>query len=151
MNVDIHQHVWTTPLLDALAARQCLPFVRRTDGLTVLHCGGELPYVIDTAAESAARRADLLRTDGLDRAVVALSSPIGIEALRHDVATELISAHLDGVLALGEGFSAWGPLPIDAPDPALVDDVLGRGCVGVSLPACALAGPRGARCHRSGA
>ena len=140
MHVDIHQHVWTTPLLDALAARECLPFVRRTDGLTVLHGGGELPYVIDTAAESATRRAQLLRVDGVELAVVALSSPIGIEALRHDVATELISAHLDGVLALGEGFAAWGPVAIDAPDPADVDDVLNRGCVGVSVPACALSG-----------
>jgi predicted TIM-barrel fold metal-dependent hydrolase len=140
MNVDIHQHVWTGPLLDALAARRCLPFVQRTDGLTVLHGGGELPYVIDTAAESAERRAQLLSADGLDLAVVALSSPIGIEALPHDVAAGLISAHLDGVLALGQGFAAWGPVPVSTPDPADVDAVLARGCVGVSVPACALAG-----------
>ncbi|HEX4008495.1 MAG TPA: hypothetical protein VHX62_00720 [Solirubrobacteraceae bacterium] len=140
MKVDIHQHVWTTPLLDALAARECLPFVRRTDGLTVLHCGGELPYVIDTEAESAERRAELLVADGVDRAAVAISSPIGIEALRHDVAAPLIGAHLDGVLSLGPGFAAWGPIAIDAPDPADVDEVLARGCIGVSLPACALAG-----------
>jgi 6-methylsalicylate decarboxylase len=141
--VDIHQHVWTTPLLDALAERDCLPFVRRDDGLTVLHCGGELPYVIDTEAESAARRADLLRRDGVDQAVVALSSPIGIEALPRDVARELISAHLDGVLTLGDGFAAWGPVPIAAPDPTDVDDVLARGCIGVSLPAGAIAGRDG--------
>lgn len=138
--VDIHQHVWTTPLLDALAERECLPFVRRDDGLTVLHCGGELPYLIDTDAESAERRAHLLGLDGVERAVVALSSPIGVEALRRDVALELISAHLDGVLALGAGFAAWGPIPITAPDPADVDGVLARGCVGVSVPAGAIAG-----------
>ncbi|MGZ4167459.1 MAG: amidohydrolase [Solirubrobacteraceae bacterium] len=138
MHVDIHQHVWTTPLLDALAARGCLPFVRRSDGLTVLHGGGELPYVIDTAAESADRRARLLRADGVDMAVVALSSPIGIETLRHDVAADLISAHLDGVLALGDGFAAWGPVVIEAPDPSDVDAVLARGCVGVSVPAGAV-------------
>jgi hypothetical protein len=138
--VDIHQHVWTTPLLDALAERQTLPFVRHSDGLTVLHCGGELPYVIGTEAESPARRAELLHQDGIDGAVVALSSPVGIEALPRPVAGELISAHLDGVLTLGERFAAWGPVPIDQPDPADVDEVLARGCVGVSLPACALAG-----------
>jgi predicted TIM-barrel fold metal-dependent hydrolase len=138
--VDIHQHVWTAPLLDALAERETLPFVRRSDGLTVLHCGGELPYVIDTEAESPARRADLLRQDGVDSAVVALSSPIGIEALPRAVAGELISAHLDGVLALGDRFAAWGPVPVDRPDPADVDEVLARGCIGVSVPACALAG-----------
>jgi len=140
MPVDLHQHVWTPPLLDALARRDRLPFVRRTDGLTVLHSGGELPYVIDTAAESADRRAELLSSDGAERAVVALSSPIGIEALAHDVAGEVIAAHLEGVLALGERFAAWGPIPVDGPDPADVDDVLRRGCAGVSVPACALAG-----------
>jgi 6-methylsalicylate decarboxylase len=139
MTVDLHQHVWTPPLLDALAERDRLPFVRRTDGLTVLHSAGELPYVIDTAAED--RRIELLDADGAQRAVVALSSPIGIEALHHDVAAELISAHLDGVMALGERFAAWGPIPVDAPDPADVDDVLRRGCVGISVPAPALAGP----------
>ena len=36
--------------------------------------------------------------------------------------------------------SRWGPVAIDRPDPASVDEVLARGCVGVSLPACALAG-----------
>jgi 6-methylsalicylate decarboxylase len=140
MPVDLHQHVWTTPLLDALARRDHLPFVRRAGGLTVLHGGGELPYVIDTAAESADRRAALLEADGVLRAVVALSSPIGIEALPHDVAAQLIDAHLDGVLALGGRFAAWGPFPVRDPDPADIDHVLRRGCVGISVPACALAG-----------
>jgi len=138
--IDIHQHVWTTPLLDALSERGCLPFVRRDDGLTVLHSGGELPYVINTDVEAPESRAELVDADGLDLAVVALSSPIGIEALPREVAAELISAHLEGVLALGDAFAAWGPIPIDAPDPADVDDVLARGCIGVSLPACALTG-----------
>jgi hypothetical protein len=139
MRIDLHQHVWTEPLLDALAARQCAPFVRRGDGLTVLHCSGELPCVIDEAAESPAARARLLAADRLDQAVVAISSPIGIEMLAPDVAEELIAAHLDGVLALGQGFRAWGPIPARAPEPAAVDAALARGCVGISLPAAALA------------
>jgi hypothetical protein len=139
MRTDLHQHVWTEPLLDALAARQCAPFVRRGDGLTVLHCPGELPCVIDEAAESPAARARLLAADRLDQAVVAISSPIGIEMLAPDVAEELIAAHLDGVLALGHGFRAWGPIPARAPEPAAIDAVLARGCVGISLPAAALA------------
>ena len=47
MNIDVHQHIWTEPLLGALAARRALPFVRRIDGLTVLHSLDEQPYVID--------------------------------------------------------------------------------------------------------
>ena len=126
-------------MLDALAARRCAPFVRRGDGLTVLHCPGELPCVIDEAAESPAARARLLAADRLDQAVVAISSPVGIEMLAAEVAEELIGAHLDGVIALGQGFRAWGPIPAREPEPAAVDRALARGCVGISLPAAALA------------
>jgi hypothetical protein len=139
MRTDLHQHVWTEPLLDALAGRRCAPFVRRSDGLTVLHCPGELPCVIDESAESPAARARLLAADRLDQAVVAISTPIGIEMLAPDVSDQLIAAHLDGVLALGQGFRAWGPISAREPDPAAVDAVLARGCVGISLPAAALA------------
>ena len=142
MRVDFHQHVWTEPLLDALAARACHPFVRRGDGLCVLHAAGELPCIIDEAAESPARRAALLDDDRVDRAVIALSSPIGIEGLAPDQAQELIAAHLDGVLALGERFAAWGPIGTRSPETTAVDEVLSRGCVGVSLPAAALADRR---------
>lgn len=138
--VDVHQHVWTRPLLDALASRRTLPFIDRDHGLTVLHSAGERPYVIDVAAEAAEEREQLLAVDGLDSAIVALSSPIGIEALDRDSAEQLIDAHLAGVAALGDRFAAWGPLAVREPDPNDVDALLARGCVGISLPAGALAG-----------
>jgi predicted TIM-barrel fold metal-dependent hydrolase len=141
MQVDVHQHIWTEPLLDALAARQALPFVRHNDGLTVLHSAAEQPYVIDVETETPARRASLVRADGLDLALIAISSPIGIESLPHEVASELIDAHLNGVSGLPEEFATWGPVAIEAPDPGDVDRALERGCVGISLPAGALAGP----------
>src|SRR5436305_1930674 len=50
MLTDVHQHIWTEPLLERLAARERLPFVRRTDGVTVLHSAAEQPYVIDVEA-----------------------------------------------------------------------------------------------------
>ncbi len=137
--VDIHQHIWTTPLLDALARRDSYPFVRREDGLCVLHLAGEPPCVIDVAAESVASRTRLLEIDGVEMAAISISSPIGIETLPPDQARELIAAHLDGVLALGDRFVAWGPIGIRRPDPAEVDTVLERGCVGISLPSAALA------------
>jgi predicted TIM-barrel fold metal-dependent hydrolase len=137
--VDLHQHIWTTPLMDALAGRDCHPFVRRDDGLCVLHLAGEPSCVIDTAAETAAARTRLLDIDGIELAAVAISSPIGIETLAPDQANELIGAYLDGVLALGDRFVAWGPIGIRQPDPADVDAVLARGCIGISLPSAALA------------
>jgi predicted TIM-barrel fold metal-dependent hydrolase len=140
MRIDVHQHIWTEPLLDALAAREMLPFVRRADGVTVLHSAAEQPYVIDVEAEATTQRAKLVHADGLDLALVAISSPIGIEQLPHEAAAELIDAHLTGVCELPEEFAPWGPVALEAPDPADVDRVLERGCVGVSLPAAALAG-----------
>jgi 6-methylsalicylate decarboxylase len=141
-SVDVHQHVWTEPLLDALEARDELPLVRRGAGVTLLHSRGEPPYVIDETAERPERRASLLRDDRLELAVVALSSPIGIEALPRHEALELIEAHLHGVGDLPEAFAAWGPVALDHPEADDVDDRLARGCVGISLPAGALNGPQ---------
>src|SRR3984957_9925936 len=128
-----------TPLLDALARRDCHPFILPHDGLCVLHLAGESPCVIDEAAESAASRTRLLELDGVELAAIAISSPIGIEMLAPDQAHELIDAFLDGVLKLGDQFVAWGPIGIRRPDPTEVDAVLARGCVGISLPSAALA------------
>ena len=137
---DIHQHLWTEPLLQALAQRDELPFVRREHGLTVLYLAGERPYVIDLASEAPAQRAELVRRDGLDRALVCLSSPLGIELLPRAQALGLLDAYHEGALALGEPFGVWGALALDRPDPDDVDRLLDRGCAGLSLPAGALAG-----------
>lgn len=144
MQIDVHQHVWTQPLVQALTRRDRLPFVRfaKADA-AVLHAAGERPYRIDGALESVGERARLLHADGADLALVAISSPVGIEALAHETARELISAHLDGVLALGTRFRAWGPLAIERPDPTQVAELLERGCVGISVPAGAIAGRHG--------
>src|ERR1700721_4518229 len=99
MHVDLHQHVWTEPLLDALAARDSYPFMRRTHGVTVVHCAGESPYVVDTTFETPVRRASLVHDDGLELAAVALSSPIGVEALPREEASALIGAYLSGAAA----------------------------------------------------
>ncbi len=141
MRVDSHQHLWTEQFLDALARRRHLPLVRRDDGLTVLHSAGELAYVIDVEAEVPELRAELVRADGLDLAVIAISSPIGVEALPRAEAEPLVEAYLDGVEALPSEFAAWGPIVPDQASAADVDALLARGCVGVSLPAGALAGP----------
>lgn len=138
--VDVHQHMWTEPLVAALAARGTLPFIRRSSGLTVLHAVGERSYVIDMESESPPRRAQLLQSDGLDLALLAISSPIGIEVLSRDSAETLIDAYLSGVGELGDGFGFWGPLPLRDPDPADVATLHARGAAGLSVPAGVLAG-----------
>jgi len=138
MKTDIHQHLWTEPLVEALARRRELPFVRDEQGLTVLFGAGERPYVIDLDSETPQSRAELVQRDGLDRALVCLSSPLGIEPLPRAQARELIDAYLDGALAFGDRFGVWAPLALAHVDPDDVDRALERGCVGISLPAGAL-------------
>ena len=143
MRIDVHQHFWTEPLIEALASRRELPFVRVEHGLTVLYGAGERPYVLDLTVETHGYRTALAELDGLDRALVCLSSPIGIESLPRSEAAPLLAAYHEGALGLEEPFGAWGALALDGSDAADVDELLGRGCVGVSLPAGALASVEG--------
>jgi hypothetical protein len=126
--------------VERLAARRELPFVRLERGLTVLYLAGERPYVIDRTGEDPARRAALVQRDGLDRALLCLSSPLGIEGLCREQATPLLDAYHEGALGLDAPFGVWGAIALDRPEPEDVDRALDRGCVGLSLPAGALAG-----------
>jgi hypothetical protein len=138
IKIDIHQHLWTEPLVQALAERQEFPFVRRDHGLTLLFLAGERPYVIDLSNDAPSRRAALVELDGLDRALVCLSSPVGIESLPREQSLPLIDAYHDGALSLDGPFGVWGAIALDRPDPDDVERAIGRGCVGLSLPAGAL-------------
>jgi hypothetical protein len=140
MRIDMHQHVWTEPLLEALAQRDELPFVRCEQGLTILFLAGERPYVIDVDAEASSTRAALVELDGLDRALVCNSSPVGMETLPRRQALTLIDAYHEGALALGEPFGVWGAVALQGLCERDVERALERGCVGVSLPAGALVG-----------
>jgi 6-methylsalicylate decarboxylase len=139
MKIDIHQHIWTDALVHALSERRELPFIRHEQGLTVLFLAGERPYVIDLSAESHSRREALIGLDGLDSALICLSSPLGIECLAREQALPLIDAYHEGALALGDPFGVWGAIPLQRADGNDVDRALDLGCVGVSLPAGALA------------
>ena len=126
-HIDVHQHLWTEPFSEALAERRELPLVRIRNGLTMLFCAGERPYVIDTSAETLARRAALVELDGLDRALICLSSPVGVESLPREQALPLIDAYHEGALSLGQPFGVWGAIALDRLDPVDVDRALDRG------------------------
>jgi predicted TIM-barrel fold metal-dependent hydrolase len=138
VRLDVHQHAWTASILDALVRRTALPFARARGDAYVLELAGEPPA---TVRLDGRERVETFAGDGIDRALIAISSPLGIEALPRADALALIDAHLDGVAALGDSFRAWGPLPLDGTVAADVDALLARGCVGVSLPAGALSPP----------
>lgn len=139
MKIDVHQHLWSEPLVEALSSRSEFPFVRRESGLTVLYLAGERPYVIDVAGEAPAERAGLVESDGLDGALICLSSPLGIEGLPRTHALPLIEAYHEGALQLERPFGVWAAIALDRADPDDVDRALERGCVGLSLPAGAMA------------
>jgi hypothetical protein len=132
--VDIHQHLWPESLIAALRARSTPPRLR---GWT-LELAGEGEYAVDPGAHDADDRAELARSDGLDLALVSLSSPLGIESLTPAEAGDLIDAYHDGALALPEPFGAWAAACLTAVDAAVLSRELERGFVGLQLPATAL-------------
>lgn len=137
MPTDVHQHIWPPEFIEVLRARTAPPHL---DGWT-LHLTGEQPYEVDPADHDIAARTALARTDGLDLALVSLSSPLGIEYLPPAESVQLVAAFHDGALALPEPFGVWASPCLSSPTPEAVDAVereFRRGCRGLQLPATAL-------------
>jgi hypothetical protein len=131
---DIHQHLWSESLVDALRDRTEPPRLR---GWT-LELAGEGDYAVDPQAHDADERAELARADGLDLALVSLSSPLGIESLAPAESRELLDAYHDGALTLPEPFGAWAAACLTDVDAGELSRELERGFVGLQLPATAL-------------
>jgi hypothetical protein len=143
LRIDVHQHLWSEPLVEALAARSGLPRVRRRGRVWELELPGEQLCTIDVAGDEPATRGALVHLDGLDQAIVALSGPLGVEALPGEEAQPVIDAFHEGVDALPASFTGWGALPLRDAVPSDVDHVLDRGYAGVCIPAGALGSPAG--------
>jgi hypothetical protein len=135
---DIHQHFWPEGLLSSLARRTALPRIR--NGL--LELAGEAPSRVIDADHDAVARFGSAAADGLQRVIVAPSSPLGLEALPE--AEELLDVFHRGVLELGPPFELWAGLA----SPSHVDAVLDLGAAGVCVPAGAVATQAGL--HRLG-
>jgi hypothetical protein len=131
---DIHQHLWPEPLLRELSRRREPPRLQRRATGWVLRLHGEPDAPVDLADHDPERRAALVAADGLDRALVAPSLPLGTGAA-------LLEAYHDGVIGLPAAFGAWAA--IAEPDPAQLDRLLDRGFAGACVAAGALSGPAG--------
>src|SRR5215212_7217437 len=142
IETDLHQHLWTEQLVSALARRTEPPFARSAKGRFVVYSPHEGPATVEAGARAVARRLDDLQRDRVGRAVLAISSPIGVECLPRREAEPLLDAFEEGIADLPSPFAAWGPIALEGAGAADVDRVLDAGCVGVSLPAGALATPR---------
>jgi hypothetical protein len=135
MRVDVHQHVWPGAFVEALRARRTTP---RLDGWTLI-LDGEPDYEVPPEDHDVERRAAQNRADGLDLALVSLSSPLGIELLPPAEAAPLLDAYHAGALALPDGFGTWAAAGVAEPDSAALAGWLDKGCVGLQLPAVGLA------------
>ena len=144
MRVDVHQHLWTEPLVEALARRRAAPLVRRRDGRWRLELPAEEACELPNVPEDLARRATLLARDGIDRAYVALSPALGVDALPAEEADELLHAFAVGLADAGPGLGAWATVSLAQPGqaPAALDAAIGRGAAGLCVPAGALKTPR---------
>ncbi len=135
MRVDVHQHLWTPGFVTALRERTRAP---RLDGWT-LRLDGEPDFALDPRDHDVTLRARLNSADRLDLALVSLSAPLGIEYLPGDEGAALLEAYHAGALALPNGFRAWAAESVVEPDPRRLAAWLDAGCVGLQLPATALA------------
>jgi hypothetical protein len=128
-------------LLDALSLRAAAPRLHRSGRDWWLELDGEPPARFSPADHDPIERARLAAADGMERVAVALSLPLGIQALPEEDAQPLLAAFHDGILELGEPFLLWAtPL-----DPAGAHALLDRGAVGACLPAASLASEAGLR------
>jgi 6-methylsalicylate decarboxylase len=114
--------------------------VRRRDGWR-LRVDGEPDAPFDPSDHDVGLRAALTHADGIDRALVALSPPLGIEALPAAEAEPLLAAYHDGVAELPAAFGAWAAVGLADPDPTVLSTLLDRGFAGACVPADALGGP----------
>lgn len=137
MTIDLHQHLWAAPFLDALRERRTAP---RLEDWT-LYLPGELPYSVDPAAHDPARRAGQALADGDELVCVAPSAALGLDRLAPEESSALASVWLDSALELPEPFRPWAGAGIVEPDGAALATALARGAIGLELAADVLAAP----------
>ena len=136
MRVDCHQHLWPEQLVEALRCRADPP---RLAGWT-LSLRGERPFVITPRDHDRADRAQREQVAGTGRALVSMSSPLGIEHLPPEQSATLIQAWHAGATALGDPYGVWAAVNVVEPDLTDLREVLARDrVVGLQLPATALA------------
>jgi predicted TIM-barrel fold metal-dependent hydrolase len=148
MPIDIHQHLWPQPLIELLRRRTRPPRLEGGGDRPLLVLEREPGGPVDLAAHDPQRRLAALDAAGIDRALLSLSTPLGIEALPAAESAELIAAFHDGIadVVAGSGgrLGAWAAAPLAADDAgaATVASALDRGFAGAILPSEALASPQ---------
>jgi 6-methylsalicylate decarboxylase len=134
--IDVHQHLWPAAFTDALRARAETPYLR---GWT-LYTDHEPPYDVDPGAHEVGKRLARETDERTRIAGVALSSPLGVEALPD---TGLLDAWHGGAAELPQPYAAWAAVHLREPDLDGLEQRLRHGFLGIQLPADVLASPDG--------
>ncbi len=140
-SVDVHQHLWPEGVLAVLERRSEAPRARWAGGRWRVELDGEPFFEIDPADHQPEDRA---KTMGVDRALVALSSPVGAESLGPRDALAAIAAWNEAALSLPAAFGWWAATPAALPgddESELVRAAISDGAAGVCLPADRLSTP----------
>ena len=138
--IDCHQHLWPPALVEALRGRDRAP---RLDGWE-LHLDGEAPYAAEPADHDVVARRATDAADGTGLALLALSSPLGIEGLPSAESMPLLDAWHATADDLDDGHALWAAPRLVEPDPEELAEVLAHPRVcGLQVPATALATPAG--------
>ena len=137
--VDCHQHVWPAALVEALRRRTTGP---RVDGST-LHLDGEPASTAEVDdADGLDQRRKQDDADGVDLALLSLSTALGVEALDPDQAAPLLEAWHALADDLGQHHGLWAATNLVEPDLAGLREQLAHDrVVGLQLPATAFADP----------
>jgi predicted TIM-barrel fold metal-dependent hydrolase len=145
MRIDLHQHLWPDSLVEAMRKRAEPPCLDG-DTVRVIH---EKPFHLDLEPQRVDVRIAALDEVGIDRAVVSLSTPVGIEALPAKDSVPLLDAYHSGVadaVASSRGrLAAFAAVPLDLPDAGAsqVAELVNSGFAGASIASEALASERG--------
>lgn len=139
---DVHQHLWPEAVLAILEARSDGPRAAWRDKGWDVTLPGEPAFRVESADHDPARRAAAVREAGLDRALVALSGPVGVEALPGADGEQAAAAWIRAAAGLPHELGWWAALPAAAPTDtrrALLALALDSGAAGLCLPTSALA------------
>ncbi len=139
--VDVHQHAWPDALVEELGRRSRTP--RIVDDLLLLD--GEPDFALvpgDGVLAGLGARRGIDAADGIDLALLALSSPLGIEYLDPDEASPLLAAWHATATDLGPGHGLWAAVNLVEPDLDALRTTLAAPAVhGLQVPATALLEP----------
>jgi predicted TIM-barrel fold metal-dependent hydrolase len=148
-SVDVHQHLWPEAVLQVLERRSEEPKARWQTSRWHVDLPGEPAFTIDPADHDPQARADNLT---VDKALVALSSPVGLEALPARDALAAVAAWQEAAKQLPDELGWWSATPavlIGDGEAEIAREAIADGAAGVCLSADRLATPNDAKASLS--